>query len=150
MAVCVFHLNETFKTETSKHQLIPSDLWSATVNQLCRGGYEIFRVWKRQLFVFSCRHVYTCVHAHVFICAFKSCASLSHREAQGGAWSPGGVSTGERLLQHPEKLISLSELKIQIKIQSVIIISMKKSYANLLTPLFLIGGISIWSATRPQ
>lgn len=73
----------------------------------------------------------TRVHAHVFICAFKSCASLSHREARGGAWSPGGVSTGERLPQHPEKLISLSELKIKIKIQSVIIISI------------LIGGLSV-------
>lgn len=122
----------------SSSPLIYDPLCQPLSTNCARGGYEIFRVWKRQLFVFTCRHVCTRVHAHVFICAFKSCASLSHREARGGAWSPGGVSTGERLPQHPEKLISLSELKIKIKIQSVIIISI------------LIGGLSVWSATQPQ
>lgn len=69
-----------------------------------------------------------CAHVSMRMFSFVHLKAVHHfptEKHKGGAWSPGGVSTGERLLQHPEKLISLSELKIKIKIQSVIIISVK-------------------------
>lgn len=62
------------------HQIIPSDLWSPRQPLLstnCGGrGYEICRIWKRQLFVFTCRHVCACVHVRVFICALEAVCYL--------------------------------------------------------------------------
>lgn len=72
------------------------------------GGYEIFRIWKRQLFVFECRQV--C--ASVRMCP-RACFHLCIRRVRVLTRKGCSVPEVAGPSQHPQNLLLLSEIKIK-------------------------------------